>query len=137
MKPNSFSISYTYPFFHQNWNLFVPPPEGNYKLYVYNQKDDTHNIDLFKVILSKHQHNRFSGNEAFLMALSNSIHYFEKEAEEQHFNGGWVNENEKFLIIEKFVANYLKHYDTLHIENSKIILCVNSIKNGKQRVYFN
>ena len=136
-KPNSYSVFYTDPYFHQNWSLFVPPPECNYNLYVYNKYDNTSNTDIFRLILSKHQINRFSGNEALLMALSNSIHYFEKEAEEHNFKGGKVIGNEKFMIIEKFVSNYLKNTDSLNIENAKIILCVSSIKTQKLRVYFN
>ncbi len=135
--PNNLSVFYVYPFFHQNWNLFVPPPDSNYNLYVYNQKNNKQSIDLFSEITVKHQKNRLSGNQPLIMALSNSIHYFEKEAEEKNFTGGRVGKNEKFAIIEKFVTNYLKSNDSLNIENAKIIICVSSIKKGKQRVYFN
>ncbi len=136
IKPNFYSTFYSYPFFHQNWSLFVPPPTSNYNLYVrYGNKPET--IDVFKELLIKHQKNRLTGYEPILIALSNSIHYFEKEAEGQHFDGGKVDENEKFLIIEKIVKNYLRATVKLKIQNLKIILCVNSITLAKQRFYFN
>src|SRR4051812_31267263 len=78
IKPNLYSISYTYPFFHQNWNLFVPPPNSNYYLYVYNKNSTAESMDVFGEILMGHQKNRFRGYGPILIALSNSIHYFEK-----------------------------------------------------------
>src|SRR5947208_757192 len=77
-KPNFCSVFYSYPFFNQNWSLFVPPPNCNYNLYVYRKEDKSQCKDLFSEILIKHQKNRLKGNQALLTALSNSIHYFEK-----------------------------------------------------------
>ncbi len=135
-KPNFCSVFYTYPFFHQNWSLFVPPPNCNYNLYVYT-KNGSKSIDLFSEMLFKHQKNRLNGSEFMVTALSNSIHYFEKEAESQEFLNGKVEKNENFKIIEKMAVNYLRNANTIDTENVKIVLIVSPIADGKQRVYFN
>ena len=136
IKPNVCSVFYSYPYFHQNWSLFVPPPNCNYNLYVYDE-NKTLSSDLFSEILISHHENRLKGYEFMLTALSNSIHYFEKEAESQKFNGGKVGKNEKFKIIEKIAKNYLTNTNNINAENVKIILTVSPIDGGKQRVYFN
>ncbi len=137
IKPTFYSALYTQPFFQQNWNLFVPPPSCNYNLYICNKRYQSQNIDIFNEIVTAHQKNRFSGYEPLLTALSNSIHYFEKEALELNFNGGKVVQNKKFLIIERFALNYLKHLQKGNLNDIKIILCVKPIDKSAPRVYYN
>jgi len=150
VKPNNLSVKYCYPYFHQSWNLFVPPPNCNYNLYVYFPQKEKSNaanttldttdlkyFDVFDEIVENHQKNRLKGYEPLLIALSNSIHYFEKEAEEQKFTAGKVEHNVNFDIIEKFVKNYVKVVKHNNTNGLKMILLVNPTNNGKQRVYYN
>ena len=137
IKPGFWSTAYSYPYFQQNWNLFVPPPNCNYNLYAYDFDHVSEKANVFSEITMKHQKNRLKGYGPLLIALSNSIHYFEKEALEQNFANGKVEKNDKFLMIEKFVRNYLKNTRPNEFKNVKIILSVNTISEGKQRVYYN
>jgi hypothetical protein len=137
IKPNPYSLLYSYPFFHQNWNLFVPPPDCNYYLYVYNKDQSPQVIDVFNEILTQHQKNRLKGYEPLLIALSNSIYYFEKEAEAQNFTIGKATKNENYSIMEKIAKSYLKSTKKADTKNSKFILFVKSLTCKKTRIYFN
>ena len=74
----NYSFVYIYPFFHQNWTLFVPPPKENFNLFVKyrTSKKQQDWKDLFFEIDAKHQNNRLAGNEAILLSLSNALRYY-------------------------------------------------------------
>lgn len=129
--------AYVYPFFHQNWNLFVPVPDCNYKLYcIYN--DNGKNVtDVFAEIKIKHQTNRLKGYEPLLIAFSNSIHFFEKNTKQQEVLNGPIIKDISFEIIEKAAKNYLQYSRNIKIEKLKIIIAVQQTFSNKQRIYFN
>ncbi len=135
IKPNVYSNFYTNPFFEQNWNLFVPPPNSNYNLFVINENNVTE--DVFNEIVEQHQRNRLSGYEPLVIAISTAIHYFEKEALEQNFNGGEVKNNQKFMILQRVVKNYLQDKKHANLKEVKIILSEKSINNKSPRIYYN
>lgn len=131
-KPNKFSFFYTYPFFHQNWNLFVPPPQSNYNLYAFYESDKGfQKTDLFQQLLIKHQSNRFSGTEPLLIAISNCIHYVETSSRPG------LSCDDNFKMIEKFANSYLRHTHTLKSGQIKLILVVSNINTAEARVYYN
>lgn len=128
LKISYYATFYAYPYFHQNWNLFVPPPSINYKLIAYTTNGE---IDIFKAILIKHRRNRFAGNEPIVLALSNSIHYFEKNTAVNNCN---VANDENFKIVEHFTKNYLS------VDNQnllKLLLIVTEIKTNTIKYYYN
>jgi len=127
-KISYYSAFYTYPYFHQNWNLFVPPPGSNYNLIVYN---DSIKMDIFSEILTKHQTNRLAGYEPLLIALSNSIHYFEKNT---MLKNGKVQNDKNFTIIEHFAKNYLAKKK---IHSFKLIMLTSDLLTKKTRYYYN
>jgi hypothetical protein len=141
LRPVSLSVAYTYPFFHQSWNLFAPPPQNNYHLYV-SVPDTTavSGLRTFNVsgeINSRHQQNRLRGYEQLSNALGNSIHYFEKECLENKMYEGEISENTSFSIIKKFVTNYMKSVNNINAENARLILYICPVNGAKPRVYYN
>lgn len=128
-KPGKHSVFYIYPFFHQNWNVFVPPPESNYNLYALFQNKELKRIDVFTEINQKHQSNRFAGNESLLLCLINSIHHFEYEANP-------VTTGANFKMIEHYAFNYLQQTRNIEIEHLRLILVV-SKHNMPAKVYYN
>lgn len=125
-----YSFYYTYPFFQQSWSLFVPPPSANYKLLaVYGDRNE-HAKDIFSEILINHQSNRFNGSEPLLIALSNSIYYFEQE---QNPDAGGIN----FRIIEQFAVNYLNKTNHLHLKTARLFVLVSNAETGNTKVYHN
>lgn len=129
-KPNSklsyYASFYVYPYFHQNWNLFVPPPTKNYRLIAYNTNIKK---DVFIELLTNHKANRLAGYEPLLIALSNSIYYFEIGT---NLKNGKVIDDKNFEIISHFISNYL--YRENHL---KIILVVVDVNTKKERLYYN
>ena len=127
-KISYYSSYYAYPFFHQNWNLFVPLPTTNYQLIAYN---DSVKINVFNEILTKHQTNRLAGYEPILIAISNSIHYFEKNTVLKNVK---IQNDKNFTIIEHFTNNYLQ---TKKITKFKLILTASDVITKENRYYYN
>jgi hypothetical protein len=128
---------YVYPYFTQNWNLFVPPPSTNYKLLVSYENNGKQSIDIFNEILIKHQTNRFAGNSALLLAFSNSIHYFEKNTRLQNSLNGPVKNDLYFQILEQSAKNYIQSTRNIKIDELKLSLCVEDLPTKKMKVYYN
>ncbi|MBA3663805.1 MAG: hypothetical protein H0W61_06310 [Bacteroidetes bacterium] len=129
-KKDKYSFFYMYPYFHQNWNVFVPPPSSNYNLYAVYENSGLQRTDIFTEIVTAHQANRFAGKESFVLALSNSIHYFETEKNPD------VSGN-NFKMIKSFVKNYLEGTRSCVLKNLKLILVVKSTGSTAPRVYTN
>jgi hypothetical protein len=135
-KFDSYAKWYVYPWFHQAWNLFVPPPDCNYKLLARYENSGNQCADIFNEIVLKHQTNRLRGYGPVLIAFVNSIHYFEKNATQKDINGPVTNDI-NFKILEHAVLNYINHTRNLHLSKIKLILLVENIHDAKPRVYFN
>ncbi|WP_317899244.1 DUF5819 family protein [Aurantibacillus circumpalustris] len=133
---------YSYPFFTQNWNLFAPVPNTNYKLFVeYEDKEyGSHRIqkkDIFQEILFKHQTNRLKGYGPLLLAFSNSIHYFEKNTDKIKSLNGPILNAPYFDILKNSALNYIRSTQKTKIEKMKMILYVQSVDTNFTRVYYN
>jgi hypothetical protein len=134
LKPNTASFLYVYPFFHQDWQLFAPPPKANYFLYLRGPGGKV--TDVFSEVSSSHQKNRLSGHEAFVLAFSNSIYHFEANALAAGFNSGNAGGNSDFAIVETMTRNYLTQ-KAGPLAEGKLVLCIIDIQTKEQRVYFN
>lgn len=128
---------YVYPYFSQNWNLFVPPPSTNYRLFVEYEQNGLQRKDIFEELEVKHQANRFKGYGSLLLAFSNSIHFFEKNTARQKPLNGPVSNDLYFRILENSVENYLKATCGQDIKHIRLRLMVSDIHSGGNRVYFN
>lgn len=132
--PNRLSTAYTYPFFQQNWDLFAPPPDNNYKLYAVMEDDRVN--DVLGQIKNEHLTNLLAGNEALLLTFSNSIHFFEKEAVYKHISPDKAAETINFKIIIRSVEAYYMLQSNKQVK--RIILLVSPLKTDqKPRIYHN
>lgn len=134
---NYYAQWYVYPYFNQNWNLFVPPPSTNYKLLVSFQDKGKQSVDIFNEILIQHQTNRFAGHSALLLAFSNSIHYFEKNTPLQNALNGPVKNDLYFQILKQAAKNYIQSTRNINIDELKLSLCVEDLPSKKIKVYYN
>ena len=87
-------------------------------------------LDIFNDILTKHQTNRFAGYEALLIALSNSLHYFEKNTT---LKNGKVQNDKNFAIIQHFTKKYLQ---SKKIHSFKLIMLTSDVITKKTRCYY-
>lgn len=136
-KLQYWSQYYTYPYFHQTWLLFAPPPSCNYNLIAQYDNNGIQKTDIITEILSKHQNNRLQGYEALLISLINSIHFFEKKSPLQNRVNGPIKNDIDMDLLQKMVFNYLRYTRSGEIKNLKLTLLVSNIKNNDKRIYFN
>lgn len=128
---------YANPFFHQNWNVFVPPPDTNYHLYAEYENNGIVRRDLFTEIMNKHRSNRLAGSGPILLAFANSIHYFEKNTKLAQSINGPVKNDPYFKMIEHSALNYLKHSGNISGNKLRLILVVENVRLKNTKVYFN
>lgn len=135
-KASFVATAFIYPYFHQNWNLFVPAPSCNFSLFAWSDAD-TIKSDIFNDILIRHQSNRFAGYGPLVIAFSNSIHYFEKNTSLRNALNGPVENDPYFRLLEHSAGQYLQHLQKKKIASVKLILVVDDGLSRKRRVYYN
>ena len=92
---------------------------------------------MFGEILLKHQCNRLGGQGPLLLALANSIHYFEKNTELRQRLNGPVKNDLYFQIVENGALNYIRSTRDISPREIKMRLVVEDVKSGAEKVYFN
>ncbi len=93
--------------------------------------NDSVKINVFNELLIKHKSNSLAGYQPLLLALSNSIHYFEKNTA---LKSGKVTNDINFKIVEYFAKKYL-HAKTK--QPLKVILIINDVLTKQNRWYYN
>ncbi|MGZ3931501.1 MAG: DUF5819 family protein [Bacteroidia bacterium] len=131
------SYVYIYPWFHQSWSLFVPPPKQNFNLYVrYRvQGQQREWRDLFAELNAAHQKNRFSG-EALLLAFSNSLRYYATSAKEQNEVFSDKTADLNFSVLEKITEAYLSHAEKSPLANLEIIVRIKYTDAGNDHSHY-
>lgn len=104
----NYSFAYVYPYFHQNWTLFVPPPKENFNIYVkYNTTNKQQDWkDLYYEVNSRHQNNRLGGNEALLIAFSNALRYYFASSPQENYILP-ENTDGNYAILKLVIQKYL------------------------------
>jgi hypothetical protein len=122
-RPSPLSFSYTYPFFQQNWKLFVPAPHSDYQLFcIYEKEGKIIKKDLIMEKLTAHKENPFSGTEPILNTLLASVHFYEHNPTDVNYK-----------ILEYGVSKILTlENGTIH--QLKLILLVKPINGAPARV---
>lgn len=110
-KFNFVNNLYIYPVFHQNWNLFVPAPNVERKLFVrYKTKEGFTNWqDILSREIVHHKQNRLLGNEARVLLLSNSLIYElnSMDAKKSCVFNSKPNNNE-FKVLQFEIEKYVR-----------------------------
>lgn len=136
-KSDYYAQWYVYPYFNQNWNLFVPAPNTNYKLLVCYEQEGKQKVEVLREILNAHQTNRFLGYSAVLLNFANSIHYFEKNTALLKPLNGPIKNDLYFQMLEQSALNYIQTTRHISLSHVKLMLCVSQLSSPSNRVYFN
>lgn len=129
------SYAYIYPYFHQSWSLFVPPPRQNFNLYVrYKTKEKrTDWSDLFAELNTRHQSNRFAG-EATLLAFSNALRYYATSAgAESRIFPDLSDLN--FSVLQRITEKYLIQKNKEPLHHLEMIVVIHD-ENGTYAHYY-
>jgi hypothetical protein len=129
---------YIYPVFHQNWNLFVPAPNAERKLFVRYKTDNSFNDwqDILGREITNHKRNRLLGNEARVLLLSNSL-IIELNSID-HFDSRVFDsepKNKEFEVLQFEIEKYLRLEFKLNGTLNYEILLVSST-NNKTKAYY-
>ena len=124
------SQAYTEPFFHQNWKLFVPPPNYNDHVYVRVSENGHWGSwhDQLQEITSAHRTNRFGGHEQALLAISNSIYYLAMDLPD---STSCYNTSPNFLSFQVF-QRALRPF----VQNKPYEIILAREKSGQTRIYY-
>jgi len=122
------SYQYAYPYFHQDYRLFVPPPQVNYELYVRAQSDnETIYTELFSEI--KAGKSLFSGKEFMLLSLSAACHYVNSKETEITDGVYPFIKDSSFEVLNTVVKSSLYKLYSKNFSNITFVLKVTEIKN--------
>lgn len=124
--------AWVYPYFHQSWTLFTPAPAANYTLLACTNGTPA-TCDIFYEALGAHRNNRAGGHEAVLIALSNSIDYFEKNTLLRQPLNGPVKEDLMFDLLVYSATHYMQQK---HGPFSRLQLFLIVRDKYGQRVYY-
>jgi hypothetical protein len=119
---------YVYPYFHQSWTLFAPVPKENFNVYV--KHDGGEWEDLFYKLYSSNQNNRFGGNEALMLAFSNSLRYYASSVSELSSKEDDDDTNVNFVVLKKMIVNYYRSGKNPEVKNLEVIIRIRNI-NGR------
>jgi hypothetical protein len=137
-KIHFYSQLYVYPFFHQGWQLFAPAPDVNYTLFFsVKEKGKQRTIDVLDPVIEMHRRNRLAGYGPLLIALVNSIHFFEKNALPEVTPLTAIKDDINFTIMQKIAESTSRLVGEDLPEDRRLILVVNEISGKKNRVYHN
>lgn len=110
-KLNFFSNLYIYPVFHQNWELFVPAPNVERKLFIRYQTNANFSDwqDILENEILLHRKNRLLGGETKVLLLSNSLIYELNHLDEKaSFCTSVKQTNKEFEVLQFEIEQYLK-----------------------------
>jgi hypothetical protein len=130
-KANNMAQGYAYPFFTQNWNLFVPVPTTQQSLLVRYKRGNGFIPwkDILQQEIFKHQQNRFMGYETSVLLFSNSLWYFKNIMLAQKTNISQASSPE-FVVLGHSVNQYLKLKEKLN-SGDGYDLCILISENNK------
>lgn len=137
-KLNFISHLYVYPLFNQTWELFVPAPSYQHKIFVRYKTGNEFGYwqDILSQEIMNHRNNRILGNETRVLLLSNSMVYELNTL--QNITSCIYSKppiNIEFEVLRYEINQYLKFYNHLS-NNVPYELMLVSSKDKESSVYY-
>lgn len=132
------SNSYTYPFFHQTWNLFVPAPKAKFNLYTryYGKAKWNDWQDLFQTQLNKRHNNLIKGTELKVLLFSTAMSYLSGSVNKTHMVYELEPSDIEFLILKHAVKQYIVNYKCMNAAGKFEIMFVRTEGEQKTVQYY-
>ncbi len=116
---NAITALYGYPYFHQQWTVFVPTPVKKFDLYL--RKGSALHwqpwINVTQGLINKNRLKVFSGRETEVLLITNSINYLSYDIGEINKVFAEKPSLPSFTVLEYAVRHYFKHHK--HFEKDK------------------
>ena len=103
---------YCYPYFHQQWTVFVPAPDKKSDLYIRNGSEERWQpwINITQRLIKKRKQNPLKGRETEVLLLTNATNYMVYELGERNI----IFENKptlaSFKVLERAAKYYFRNY---------------------------
>lgn len=114
-KLNAISFNYTYPYFHQSWELFVPPPKANHSLFVRYKNNASWSAwrDILKEETSMQKTQFMRGNEMIALTISTTCHFAKASCKEKNSQFQNVYQSTEVKVLDYMVSHYLINKNNL------------------------
>lgn len=121
---------YTFPIFHQNWNLFVPGPKNEHCLLVRFKQQQTWSgwEDIFQQEYIKRRENPCSGRDALVLLFSSNLHQVVYDMKDTSVVLEALPNKNSFKVLNYSVLQYLKMYKQLPPQTPYEIVIVKRYK---------
>lgn len=111
-KLTSAAIRYCYPFFHQQWTVFVPAPTKQFDLYMRNGNGNTWQpwVNVTQRFIKKQRQYPLEGRETEVLLLSNSINYVAYDLGEGNRVCTHPPDLPSFKVMERAAHYFFRNY---------------------------
>jgi hypothetical protein len=111
-KLTSASIRYCYPFFHQQWTVFVPAPTNQFDLYIRNGNGSSWQpwVKVTQRFIKKQRQHPFEGRETEVLLLSSAINYVAYDLGEGSRIFNEPPDLPSFKIMERAAHFFFRNY---------------------------
>jgi hypothetical protein len=111
-KLTSAAIRYCYPFFHQQWTVFVPAPTKQFDLYMRNGTGNTWQswVNVTQRFIKKQRQHPLEGRETEVLLLSNAINYVAYDLGEGNKVFNEKPDLPSFKVMERAAKYFFRNY---------------------------
>lgn len=108
----SASNIYCYPFFHQQWTVFVPTPTKQFDLYIRNGNSISWQpwINVTKALIKKNRKSIIMGKETEVLLVTNAINYLAYDLGNTTRIYARKPNIPSFNVLEHAARNYFRNY---------------------------
>ena len=123
-KMDYYSFWYVYPYYKQDWRLFTPCPDFNFRICAaYRVNNEMHYSQ--PLVEALHQRNLFTGKEFLMLTLSNASGYFARDPSEKNRS-----------ILRTAIYRYLNNKHNSTISDLHILVELTEIKTNKVNHFY-
>lgn len=114
-KLNAASVRYCYPYFHQQWTVFVPAPQRRFDLMIRNGSAASHSWQPWRNVTShllkrKKPFMAFFGRETEVLLISNAVNYLASDLGDTDRLFVAKPDLPSFDVLERATRHYFRHF---------------------------
>jgi hypothetical protein len=133
-KLKHYASLYIYPYYHQNWGMFVPVPKQNFRVFVRDERHDWR--DVFSEVILAHQKNRFGGYENTFLSMSSALRYYAAGSEKTSFFKTDDGTNMNLRVLDQVLLGYWESLYSERSQNMEIIIMITNTDTGKSVAHY-